>query len=39
MGDECEKESEYSHYTMEYLRNHYFISKERYVGYIENCTY
>jgi carboxypeptidase C (cathepsin A) len=38
MGDECEKDSMYSHYTMEYLKNHYFISKEKYKSYFDKCT-
>jgi carboxypeptidase C (cathepsin A) len=30
MNDECLPGEQYSSYTMEHLRNHYFISREKY---------
>ena len=38
LWDECDSHFEYTKYTMEYLKNHYFISNEKYEEYYSKCS-
>jgi len=39
LGDECDSHFQFSTYTMRFLRNHYFITNEKYDEYYTHCAY